>query len=69
MAEEKTERLTRADLRSIDVDETKTFTLPNAKACDNGKSLAYQFQNILECKFRVSTDYTNNQLTITRIAL
>lgn len=71
MAEETTKvvKLTRNDLRSIDVGRTKTFYLPDAKACDNGKSLAYQFQNLLGCKFSVQTDYTANTLTITRNAL
>lgn len=65
----KTEKLTRDDLRSINVGETKTFTLLDAKACDNGKVLAYQFQNLLGCKFSVRTDYVANTLTITRNAL
>lgn len=65
----KATKLTRDDLRSIDVGRTKTFYLPDAKACDNGKSLAYQFQNLLGCKFSVQTDYTANTLTITRNAL
>ena len=71
MADEKGKatKLTRDDLRSIDVGRTKTFYLPDAKACDNGKSLAYQFQNLLGCKFSVQTDYTVNTLTITRNAL
>mgnify|MGYP006874345933 FL=1 len=71
MADEKGKatKLTRDDLRSIDVGRTKTFYLPDAKACDNGKSLAYQFQNFLGCKFSVQTDYTANTLTITRNAL
>jgi len=71
MAEEtnKVVKLTRDDLRSIDVGRTKVFALPDAKACDNGKALAYQFQNILGCKFSVKTDYASNQLTITRNAL
>lgn len=46
--------------------ETRTFDLPNAQACDNGKSVAYQLQNQLRCKFSVSTDYVNNRLTITK---
>ena len=71
MADEKGKatKLTRDDLRSIDVGKTKTFYLPDAKACDNGKSLAYQFQNLLGGKFSVQTDYTANTLTITRNAL
>ena len=39
-------KLTRDDLRLIDVGKTKTFYLPDAKACDNGKALTYQFQNL-----------------------
>lgn len=66
---DKATKLTRDDLRSIPMGRTKVFTLSDAKACDNGKSLAYQFQNILGCKFSVQTDYVNNQLSITRNAL
>ena len=62
-------KLTRDDLRSIDVGKTKTFYLPDAKACDNGKALTYQFQNLIGCKFSVKTDYTANTLTITRNAI
>lgn len=66
---EKVIKLTREDLRSIDVGETKAFYLPDAKACDNGKALTYQFQNLMGCKFSVKTDYTANTLTITRNAI
>lgn len=66
---EKAIKLTRDDLRSIDVGKTKTFYLPDAKACDNGKSLTYQFQNLMGCKFSVKTDYTAHTLTITRNAI
>ena len=45
------------------------FYLPDAKACDNGKALTYQFQNLMGCKFSVKTDYTANTLTITRNAI
>lgn len=62
-------KLTRDDLRSIDVGMTKTFYLPDARACDNGKALTYQFQNLMGCKFSVITDYTANTLTITRNAI
>ena len=62
-------KLTRDDLRSIDVGKTKTDYLPDAKACDNGKALTYQFQNLMGCKFSVKTDYTVNTLTITRNAI
>jgi hypothetical protein len=60
------ERITRDALRAMGMGETRTFDLPNAQACDNGKSVAYQLQNQLRCKFSVSTDYVNNRLTITK---
>lgn len=63
------ERVTRDALRAMRDGETRTFDLPDAQACDNGKSTAYQLQNQLRCKFSVQTDYVNNRLTITRYAL
>lgn len=62
-------KLTRDDLRAIPEGETKTFTLPDPWACDSGKALAYQFQNLLGCKFSIRTDYSAKTLTITRKAL
>lgn len=62
-------KLTRDDLRAIPEGETKTFALPDAKACDSGKALAYQFQNLLGCKFSIRTDYSAKTLTITHKAL
>ena len=61
----KTEKVTREELRSMEMGESRTFELPNAQACDNGKAVAYQMQNLLGCKFSVTTDYTANKLTIT----
>ena len=63
------ERVTREDLRNMAMGETRTFDLPNAQQCDNGKSTAYQMQNLLSCKFNVQTDYSKNQLTITKNAI
>lgn len=65
----KTEKVTREELRSMEMEESRTFELPNAQACDNGKAVAYQMQNLLGCKFSVTTDYTANKLTITKNAL
>lgn len=65
----KTEKVTREDLRNMQMGETKVFDLLNAQACDNGKSVAYQMQNLLGCKFSISTDYTSNRLTITKSAV
>lgn len=63
----KQEKVTRDDLRAISRGETRTFELPSAAACDSGKSLTYQMQNILGCKFTCETNYTENTLTITRL--
>ena len=63
------ERITRKDLMEMQLGETKAFDLPSARACDNGKTIAYQLQNILRCKFSVSTDYAINRLTVTKSAL
>jgi 3-phenylpropionate/cinnamic acid dioxygenase small subunit len=60
------EKVTREHLRAMNVGETRTFTLPNAQACDNGKATAYQVQNLEHCKYSVQTDYVNNRLTITK---
>ena len=35
------ERITREDLRNMAMGETRTFDLPNAQQCDNGKSTAW----------------------------
>lgn len=63
------ERITRDALRAMSIGETRAFKLPDAQACDNGKSTAYQMQNVLRCKFSVQTDYSENTLTITKSAL
>ena len=65
----KVEKVTRENLRSMEMGESREFELPNAQACDNGKSVAYQMQNLLGCKFSVTTDYTANKLTITKNAI
>lgn len=63
------EKVTRDALRAMAIGETRTFQLPDAQACDNGKSVAYQLQNQLHCKFSAQTDYVSNQLTITKSEL
>lgn len=60
------EKVTREHLRTMQMGETRTFTLPSAQACDNGKTTAYQMQNIELCKYSVLTNYVTNQLTITK---
>jgi len=63
---EEIEKVTREHLRAMTIGETRTFNLPSAQACDNGKTTAYQVQNLEPCKFSVQTDYVNNRLTITK---
>lgn len=65
----KVEKVTREELRNMGFGESREFELPNAQACDNGKSVAYQMQNLLGCKFSVTTDYPTNTLTITKNAI
>ena len=36
----KVEKVTRENLRSMEMGESREFELPNAQACDNGKSVA-----------------------------
>ena len=65
----KVEKVTRKELRNMEFGESREFELPSAQACDNGKSVAYQMQNLLGCKFGVTTDYPTNTLTITKNAI
>lgn len=62
-------RLTRGDLRRMQTGETRTFALPSVKACDNAKSLLYQYRHHLECRFKVRTDYDRCEVTITKLPL
>lgn len=62
-------KVTREELRRMKDGETRTFVLPDAAACNSAKSLAYQTQLLIKCKFRISTDYKNNRLTITKITV
>lgn len=63
------EKVTRNDLRSIPMGATREFDLPNAKACDTAKTVAYQLQNQEGCRFSVETDYLNSRIKITKNAL
>jgi len=63
------EKVTRSDLRNMAAGETRVFELPNGRACDNAKSVAYQLQNVDGCKYSVDTDYTNSKISITKSEL
>lgn len=55
-------------LRKMEIGQSITFELPDADAINTGKAIAYRLQNSLLCKFRASSDYANNRLTLTKTA-
>ena len=55
-------------LRKIDVGQSVTFDLPDARSIEVGKTLAYRMQHYEKCKFSAVSDYANNRLTITKKA-
>lgn len=59
-------KVTSADLRLMKTGQSLTFELPDARAIDSGKSLAYRLQHSEGCRFTAESDYVNNRLTITR---
>ena len=63
------DKVTREELKRMKDGETRTFTLLDAAACNSAKSLAYQTQVLIKCKFKIYTDYKNNRLTITKTVL
>ncbi len=62
-------KVTSEALRKMEIGQTITFDLPDADAINSGKAIAYRLQNSLRCKFRALSNYSNNQLTITKHAL
>lgn len=64
--QKETKNLTREDLKTIAPGETKVFNVPSIQACFSGKSLAYQTQHLLGCKFKVSVNFALKQLTVQR---
>lgn len=61
-----TQRVTRELLEAIAAGDERSFKLPGPEAVQSGKSYAYQLQPFLGCKFRCSTNYVDNVLTIKR---
>lgn len=61
-----TQAVTSEALRNMAMGETLTFNLPSADAINSGKAIAYRVQHSLRCKFSVSSNYTDNKLTITK---
>lgn len=60
------DKVTREDLRSMEVGETKTFDLPDAQAIDSAGVTAYQMQNLERCKYSITKDYQNNKIKISK---
>lgn len=60
-------KLTVEDLRRIPMGGTETFALPDAQAVRNGKSLLYQQQHVLGCRFTAESDFINCRLTVTKL--
>lgn len=60
-------KVTSEVLRLMEIGQTITFDLPDARAINTAKSLAYRIQHELGCKFCISTDYEYNRLRITKL--
>lgn len=61
-------KVTSDALRKMEIGQTVTFELPDARSIDVGKTLAYRMQHYEKCKFTAVSDYVNNRLTITKNA-
>ena len=60
------EKITRKVLSNMKLGETKVFHLMDARACESGRTMAYQMQNILHCKLSAKTDFKENILSLTK---
>lgn len=59
-----TQKVTVADLNAIPAGDERIFVLPDANAIRTAKSLAYQMQYSLKCRFVCESDFVKNQLTV-----
>lgn len=65
------DKVTTEALRDMAMGETIEFALPpqepeTSRAAKSGKTMAYQLQRELECKFSAAVDYENKVLTISK---
>lgn len=67
MATETRENVRNADLEKIPFGGSVTFRLPTAKACYNAKSAAYVLGRKSGVRFSVTTDFSKNQITISKM--
>ena len=63
----KTERVTREDLRSIHMGESRTFELPSYAAVQSARTAAYALGRIEGCRFTYTVEPDRNVITITRM--
>lgn len=61
------EKITVEMLRAQAMGDKMVYELPGNRACFNGKSLCYNVQHLLECKFRCRTNYVESTLTIEKL--
>lgn len=63
-----TDRVSRADLRAINVGESVTFFLPSQLACEYARQTAYQLKRYEDLHFeRTSHGSKNTEVTFKRI--
>lgn len=62
------DKVTTAHLEDIEVNSSRTFRLPDARAINSARSLASQWQHILRCRFSTSTNYAESTVTISKFA-
>ena len=60
------EKLTMTRLKELPDEQEVQMHLPTVAALNSAKSMAYQMQHVLGCKFTMHTDYANCTLSITR---
>ena len=66
---ERQEKLTREDLRSIGMGESKTFHLADAAALASAAVNAAQTGPIDGCRYSCSRDYVEMTITVTKLPL
>lgn len=54
-------------LRAVPMGATIVLSLPNARAIDSYKSIAYKLRHELECRFKAKSDFANRRLTLTKL--
>lgn len=64
-----TERVTVEALRNMKIGETKVFHLPDARAIESGKALAYRTKHLLKCRFTMTSNFADNELVVRKIEL